>query len=92
MNKFKKSLESLYTLSLINPHKHWIVFLKIFIVVFFFLIVFNFYFLYKINNEKVLQVNIIPHENKSLLKEKLLKDILNTFNKKAQMSEELKKK
>ena len=74
----------------INPHKHWIVMLLSFLIIGGLLIVFSLYILYKIKNEQIFQSAPSTNTNSSNIKENLIKQVTDTFEKKAQKTSEIK--
>ena len=74
----------------INPHKHWIVMLITFLVVGGLLIIFSLYILYRIKNEQIFQSASSTNTNSSNLKENLIKQVTETFEKKAKKTSEIK--
>ncbi len=91
LEKFKVKPMEIHVSNKINPHKHWVILLRIFFIVVCFLIVFSLYLLYQIKNEQVFQVKPIQENQPSLLKENLLKSVTESFNQKAKNESELKK-
>lgn len=75
----------------INPHKHWMFLLVSFFLTGGVLIVFSLYILYKIKNEQIFQSSSSVENKPSQLKEDLIKQVTDTFEKKAQKTEEIKK-
>ena len=88
--KINNLIKSLKNLIKINPHKHWKFLLYIFLFLIFVLIIFSFYLLYQINNEKVFQVKEGDEPNKIMLNENLLKKVLNSSELKANKELEIK--
>ena len=83
-DKFKKHL-------LTNPHKHWVIILKVCFAMILGLIAFNLYLLYKIKNEQIFQVTKVPEQNINPIKEKLLNSVNASFDNKENKIIELKK-
>ena len=79
MNNFslkgKKIIKEINGFFRINPHKHWIFLLYVFLVFVSILILFSFYLLYKIQTEQVFQSETKNTDTQSLLKENLLKQV-----------------
>lgn len=84
-----KSSEGKHILSVINPHRHWLMLIRIFFGIAVLLIIFSFYLLYKIKNEQMFQVTQAQIENKSLIKEDLLNKVTKLFDDKAIKMREL---
>ena len=82
----KKSWES----DQINPHKHWIIMLLSFLIIGGLLIVFSLYILYKIKNEQIFQSSPNTNTSSSNLKENLIKQVSEIFEKKVQKTSEIK--
>lgn len=90
LTKFKEQSSMIHVSSKINPHKHWMVLIKVFFVIVFLLIVFSLYLLYQIKNEQIFQAKPVSGGQSSLLKENLLKSVTDSFNQKAKKEAELK--
>ena len=89
LNNIAKSLKDLLK---VNPHKHWKFLLYVFLILLVILVLFSFYLLYQINNEKVFQVKIDDGVNKIILNENVLKKVINTSDLKASKELEIKTK
>ncbi len=87
-NKFQK--QNIEVSNVINPHRHWILLVRSFFVIIVLLILLALFILYKIKNEQIFQVESTNKEPPSLLKDKLLKDVINSFDIKAKKESELK--
>ena len=74
----------------INPHKHWNFLIYTFFSLVLALMLFSFYLLYEIRNDKIFQVTLTEDENQNLLKESLLETTLNTYKNKAAKIAEIK--
>lgn len=68
----------------INPHKHWKVFLYLFFIITFCLLILSFYLFFKIKNDQVYEPIKVESNKKIILKEKLLKEVVESFDKKAE--------
>ncbi len=94
MNNFlestNKSIKSFNDFFKINPHKHWNFLIKIFFILVLALIIFSVYLLYEIKNEQIFQVTLNQQENKTLLKENILKTVLGDFSNKEAKRLEIK--
>jgi hypothetical protein len=75
--KIKNISKSFINFFKINPHKHWQFLLYIFFILVSLLIIFSLYLLREINHERVFQVNTDQTTKKNLLKEDILKKVLN---------------
>ena len=73
----------------INPHKHWNFLLYIFFILVTILIMFSLFLLYQIKNEQIFQVTVGQQENSMLIKESLLKNINDLYERKAQKTGEI---
>lgn len=83
---FKKTnnkIREIGNLFRINPHKHWNFLVYVFLILVTLLILFSFYLLFNIKNDQIFQVKITKQEDQTLLKEDLLKNITNIYDKKA---------
>lgn len=88
-DKFRK--KKVWVSDQTNPHKHWIIMLLTFLIIGGLLIVFSLYILYKIKNEQIFQSVTNTNTNSSNIKENLIKQVSETFEKKAQKTEDIKK-
>lgn len=75
---------------LTNPHKDWIVILKVCSIMVLSLVVFNLYLLYQIKNEQVFQVTQASEIKSNPIKEKLLNTIKDSFDKKEKKITDIK--
>lgn len=90
LKNFKNYFRFIYNLGYKNPHKHWLLILRIFSFIFIAMLVFSFYLLYKLKNEEIFKLTIKRQEKISTLNEKLLKDVTSEFDKKSQNTEMIK--
>lgn len=74
----------------INPHNHWKMLLYVFFTLTIILIFFSFYLLFEINGQQIFQVTTKPVETTSLINEKLLKKVTESFNLKLIKEKEIK--
>lgn len=74
----------------INPHKHWKTLLHFFSILILILVIFSFYLLYKINNQQIFQATNKSVLTSSLINEKLLKRITESFDAKLIKEKEVK--
>lgn len=88
--KIKNKIKSLISFKKINPHHHWIVLLYIFFGMVVFLVIFSFYLLYRIKNEQIFQVVPSNIEAPTLINEKLLKKVNESFDNKLLREKEIK--
>jgi hypothetical protein len=89
-NQFKNYFKALHTLGLINPHKYWMMLLRVFSVVFCALILASVYFLYKIKSEEIFQVVPQTQAEKSILNEKSLNSVREVFDQNSNIEQTLK--
>lgn len=75
---------------LTDPHRHWVIILRICFVMIFGLIVFNLYLLYQIKHEQVFQVAEVSEVKGSPIKEKLLNAVNASFAEKEKKTAEFK--
>lgn len=87
--KIKYILKSINNFFKINPHKHWVFLLYVFFISISILMLFSFYFIYEIKNEKIFQAKVEQEAEQSLLKVDLLKKTTDLFNKKALKQQEI---
>lgn len=92
MNNFliKKLTNAISNFFKINPHRHWMVLLYMFLVSILILILISLYLLYEIKNEQIFQVTIEQNNNQTLLKEDLLKKTTETYDIKSKRLIEMK--
>lgn len=88
--KIKKLPQIINNFFKINPHKHWMALLYIFLISILILISISLYLLYEIKNEQIFQITIEQDNNQTLLKEDLLKKTTETYNAKAKRLIEMK--
>jgi hypothetical protein len=88
-NAFHKKNKAVAMPSVINPHKHWKMLLWSFLIVVSFLIIFSLYLLYKIKKEQIFQSSSANKNATSILKENLLKNVTDSFDKKTQKESDL---
>ena len=79
-----------HTSRVLNPHKHWKVLLGIFSLVAFLLVVFSFYLLYKIKTEQIFRAVPASNAGVTILKEKLIKSVTETFDQRALKEKSIK--
>lgn len=89
-NKIKYIFKKIKEFFIINPHKHWKVFLHLFAMITLVFVIFSFYLFFKIENEQVYESITVSPDKKIILKEKLLKQVLDSFEQKAKKTLELK--
>jgi len=83
LQKINSKLKILKNFFNINPHKHWNFLVYTFLTLVFVFVLFSFYLLSEIRNEKIFQVTTTQKDNPILIKETLLKNIINLYDKKA---------
>lgn len=66
----------------VDPHKHWKLLLKIFMALSIILVSFGLYIFYQINQEQIFRVETIEPTKGNTLKEKLLEEIIISFEEK----------
>lgn len=74
----------------INPHDHWKFLLYVSLIVIIFLILFSFYLLFKVKNQQAFKAPPVNVEPPSLVNEKLLEKVTESFNTKALRQKEIK--
>ncbi len=75
---------------ILNPHKHWIILLWVFGCIACCLIIFSLYLLFQIKNEQIFQVSPTVIEDQTLVKDKLLKSVSDSYTTKAVKEESVK--
>ncbi len=76
--------------SVLDPHKHWILLLWMFLVLVATLILFSLYLLFQIRNDQVFQVKATLDDKPAILKDDLLKKVTDSFEEKSKKEAELK--
>ena len=89
--KIKDKYKKINEFFVMNPHRHWIIFLYIFSVITLCLIIFSFYLFFQIKNQQAYESISAESNKRIVLKEKLLKEVIDSFDKKASKTIELKK-
>ena len=94
MNKFLSKLikpkKVVHKETASNPHNIWPVMMKVFFVLVVIMIMINLFFSYLVKNEKIFKTESTVSQPPSLLKEKLLNDVINSFNQKEIKSNDFK--
>ena len=88
--KIKNKLKIFIPSRRINPHIYWDVLLHIFLIIMVALIIFSFYLLYKINKQQIFQVIPKSEGMPSLINEKLLNSVKESFDSKQIKQREIK--
>lgn len=88
--KIKSKLKSLIPFRKVNPHVYWNNLLYIFFLIVIILILFSFYILYEIKNQQVLQIAPMSQDVPSLINEKLLDKVNESFNNNSIKEKEIK--
>lgn len=92
LSKLKSQFRSggFHASKVLNPHKHWRVMLWLFSLITVLLILFSLYLLYQIKNEQIFQVAPTSNEGTTILKENLIKNVTETFDKKSKRESEIR--
>jgi len=90
MKNFILKIKSSFSLNHISPHSHWKNILHIFSVLIIILILFSFYLLYEINREQIFKMSSVKVDQSTLINEKLLKKVTESFNNKILKEKEIK--
>lgn len=77
--KIKNKIKGFTPFKKISPHIHWRNLLYVFFVIMIVLIVFSFYLLYQIKNQQIFQVTSSSTGLSSLINEKLLEKVNESF-------------
>lgn len=88
--KIEKIINPIHKFFRINPHRHWNALLNSFFILTALSVLFSFYFMYEIENEKIFQVKEEQVGKHVLLNENLLKKTIELFDQKAQKVSEIK--
>ncbi|HLP86421.1 MAG TPA: hypothetical protein VK153_00905 [Candidatus Paceibacterota bacterium] len=88
--KTKNKLKIFAQFKRMNPHIYWDTLLRVFLVVIFILIIFSFYLLYQINKQQIFQVIPKSEGVPSLINEKLLNSVKESFNNKEVKQKEIR--
>lgn len=86
----QNQIKKFFSFKKINPHNHWRKLLTIFLVLIFILIIFSFYLLYRIKNQKIFQIEPKSDKSAVLINEKLLEKINDSFDQKETKTKEIK--
>lgn len=78
--KIKNKIKSFIPFKKISPHLHWKNLLYFFFVIIIILIIFSFYLLYQIKNQQIFQVTPPSTGLSSLMNEKLLEKVNESFD------------
>lgn len=78
--KIKNKLKSLIPFRKVNPHVYWNILLYIFFIIIIALILFSLYLLYEIKNQQIFQITSSSSQSSSLINEKLLNKVTESFN------------
>ena len=79
-NRIKNQIKAFTPFKRCNPHVYWNSLIYVFLVAILILIVFSFYLLFKIKNQQILQITPATTETPSLINEKLLKKVNESFD------------
>ena len=92
IDKIKKyfSKQKSFSKKHINPHKHWVIILSVFMVSVLLLIVFSLFLLYEIKNDKFFQGAKKETVNTNTINKTLFDRVTKDFDNKSQMTEGLK--
>jgi len=88
--RIKNKLNKLVSFKKINPHNHWNILQYIFLIIISMLIIFSLYLLINIKNQQALQLAPDFKNPPSLVNEKLLNKVMESFDIKAQKEKEIK--
>jgi len=88
--KIKNITKGLLSFRKINPHNHWKNLLHVFFILVIILIIFSFYLLFEIKNQQIFQITTKPVETTSLMNEKLLKKVTESFDSKLIKEKEIR--
>ncbi|MFA6251303.1 MAG: hypothetical protein WC603_01605 [Candidatus Paceibacterota bacterium] len=88
--KTENQIKKLFSPKKSNPHTDWRILLDIFFLVVVVLILFSFYLLYTIKNQQVFQIEPKSDETPTMINEKLLEKINNSFEQKSIKAREIK--
>ena len=78
--KIKNKLKDFISFKKLNPHNHWKNLLYVFLVIIITLIIFSFYLLYQIKNQQIFQITPPSTGLSSLMNEKLLEKVNESFD------------
>lgn len=90
LTTIKNKVQKSFSFKKISPHDHWKFLLYSFFIAVIILIIFSFYFLYKIKNKQIFQTAMKPEAQPVLLNEKLLNKITESFDFKLIKEKEIK--
>lgn len=89
-NIFNKKTNKTKLIKRINPEDDWKIVLKIYFTIIIVLTIFSLYFLYKIKNEDLFQINQNTNNNPTSIDQKILDSILTSFEEKNKRVEDIK--
>ena len=78
--KIKNKIKSFIPFKKISPHIHWRNLLYMFFIIIIILIIFSFYLLYEIKNQQIFQITPPATGLSSLINEKLLEKVTESFD------------
>lgn len=88
--QIKNKIKGLISFKNINPHHHWRNLLYIFLLIIILLILFSFYVFYKMRNQQELEIKPKSTKSPSLINEKLLNKVTESFENKSLKEKEIK--
>lgn len=88
--KIKNKLKDFTPFKKVNPHVHWNNLLYVFFTIIILLIIFSFYLLSEIKNQQIFQITSPSAELSSLINEKLLNSVNESFDIKLIKEKEIK--
>ena len=89
LTKFKDKFKKILSFKRMNPHVYWRNILYVFFLVIILLISFSVYLLFEIKNQQIFQITPKPGEQSSLINEKLLDKVTESFNSKQAKEKEI---
>lgn len=87
--KFKKFIKFFLKRKKINPHDHWKILLRIFLVLVGVLILFSLYLLFQIKNEQIFQIEVKHDDGTVLINQTLLKKVTESFDQKKALEKDI---
>jgi len=88
--KIKNKIKGFIPFKKVNPHIHWKNLLYVFFIIIIILVLFSFYLLFEIKNQQIFQVTPPSAGLSSLINEKLLNKVTESFDNKLIKEKEIK--
>lgn len=90
MKNLLPKIKNIFSFKKINPHQYWKNLLYVFFTMIIILIIFSLYLLFNIKNQQIFKISSISTTPPSLINEKLLNKVTESFNNKTLREKEIK--